>query len=263
VIEVPILAASLTLNKGDFIRTGPRGAVYLSARKAIQEVVQRQLALWGDAREQPEPTPPRSVRAMERDLERVLLELSEGFPLLAALVEQRRGGQKRLPLGQQGNPDDDAGFGPSLFGNRAEEPGLHADVVDAPGGVQADPAQPVGQSPTERPPRSESPPDGAVFPLPRAAKRPVRLGLAVKFEDRPEDPELGRLLESTVFINQAHPAYRRAAASRSEGYHIALAVALALAPLAVEAAGEHAFVTTFLARWGEAVSSPTRYRGKS
>ena len=54
-------------------------------------------------------------------------------------------------------------------------------------------------------------------------------------------------------MNEAHPAYRRAAASRSGGYHVALAVALALAPLAVEPAKEHGFVTTFLARWGEAI----------
>jgi hypothetical protein len=42
------------------------------------------------------------------------------------------------------------------------------------------------------------------------------------------------LVESRVWVNEAHPAYRRAVASRSEGYHLALAVALALAPLAVE-----------------------------
>jgi hypothetical protein len=88
------------------------------------------------------------------------------------------------------------------------------------------------------------------------------LGLAVQFEERPGDLELGRLVESTVFINRAHPAWQRAAASRSEGYHVALSVALALAPLAVEPAGEHAFVTTFLSRWGEAVSgrAPSRRR---
>ena len=40
----------------------------------------------------------------------------------------------------------------------------------------------------------------------------------------------------------------RAVASRSEGYHIALAVAQALSRLAVEPANEHAFVTTFLTR---------------
>jgi hypothetical protein len=41
-------------------------------------------------------------------------------------------------------------------------------------------------------------------------------------------------------------------ASRSLGYHTALAVALALAPLAVEAADEHGFITQFLAHWGGA-----------
>jgi hypothetical protein len=102
-----------------------------------------------------------------------------------------------------------------------------------------------------------------VLPEPRAARRPIKLGLAVQFEERPGDSELGRLVESTVFVNRAHPAFQRAAASRSEGYHIALSVALALAPLAVEAAGEHAFVTEFLSRWGEAVSGTLRPRRKS
>jgi hypothetical protein len=70
---------------------------------------------------------------------------------------------------------------------------------------------------------------------------------------RPDEPELGRLVESTVWVNEAHPAYRRAAASRSEGYHLALAVAMALAPLAVEPAQERAFVNLFLASWGGAL----------
>jgi hypothetical protein len=113
-IEVPALAASLTLNKGDFIRTGQRGAAYLAFRKAIQEAVVRQLAAWGDNRDQTETVRPRAMRAVERDLERVLLELSEGFPLLASLVEHRRGGQKRLPLTPQTGARDGLGFGPEL-----------------------------------------------------------------------------------------------------------------------------------------------------
>ncbi|HBR48793.1 MAG TPA: hypothetical protein DEA71_01800, partial [Nitrospira sp.] len=72
------------------------------------------------------------------------------------------------------------------------------------------------------------------------------------------DPDLGRLVESTVVINDAHPAYRRAVASRSEGYHIALAVALALARLAVPPAEAHEFVTAFLVRWGEALDGARR-----
>jgi hypothetical protein len=49
-IEVPGLAESLTLNKADFIRSGPRGALYLAYRKALQEAVSSQLAAWGDSR---------------------------------------------------------------------------------------------------------------------------------------------------------------------------------------------------------------------
>jgi hypothetical protein len=57
-------------------------------------------------------------------------------------------------------------------------------------------------------------------------------------------------VDSTIWINDAHPAYTRALASRSLGYHTALAVALALAPLAVGARDEHMFITQFLAHWG-------------
>lgn len=71
-------------------------------------------------------------------------------------------------------------------------------------------------------------------------------------ESRPGDPELGRLVDSTIWINEAHPAYTRAVASRSLGYHSALAVALALAPLAVEPSQEHAFITQFISQWGGA-----------
>ncbi len=63
-----------------------------------------------------------------------------------------------------------------------------------------------------------------------------------------------------MWINETHPAYRRAAASRSEGYHLAVAVALALAPLAVESAKEHGFLTAFLSAWGAAMDRRKRRR---
>ena len=75
------------------------------------------------------------------------------------------------------------------------------------------------------------------------------------------DAALSRLVESTVWVNEAHPAYGRAVASRSEGYHLALSVGMALAPLAVDAAETHGFVTAFLARWGEAAERP-RHRAR-
>ena len=97
--EVPDLAACLTLSKNDFIRTGTRGATYLAYRKAIQEVVSQQLAAWGNA-SGAEARP--RVERLERDLERVLEDLADDFPLLQSLVDRRAGGQKRLPLPGRG-----------------------------------------------------------------------------------------------------------------------------------------------------------------
>jgi hypothetical protein len=99
-----------------------------------------------------------------------------------------------------------------------------------------------------------------VLPQPESARLPgtggkfrrATYGLSIQFESRADDDELGRLVENTVWVNDAHPAYRRAVSSRSLGYHLALTVALALAPLAVASSEEHFFVTRFLAEWGNA-----------
>jgi hypothetical protein len=82
----------------------------------------------------------------------------------------------------------------------------------------------------------------------------MRLALAIQFESREGDQGLGRLVETTVWVNTAHPAYQRAVASRAEPYHLALSVALALARVAVEPSQEHDFVEAFLARWGESAT---------
>ena len=114
-IEAPALAASLTLNKADFLRSGARGATYLAYRKALQEAVTTRLAEWGDgeAREAPRR---RATRPVEKDVEKVLLDLLRQFPLLAALVEKRPGGQRRLPTNARGNGDGATG----LLGSRRE-----------------------------------------------------------------------------------------------------------------------------------------------
>jgi len=62
---------------------------------------------------------------------------------------------------------------------------------------------------------------------------------------------VGRLVESTVWVNESHPAYRRAVTTHAEPYHVALTVGLTLAPLAAERGTIEEFVTAFLACWGE------------
>lgn len=255
-IEVPELAACLTLNKGDFIRVGPRGATYLGFRKAIQEAVARQLSAWGDERGSTEEAPPKEVRPLQRDLAQVLEDLALDFPLLSSLVEQRAGGQKRLPLGTGAKIVDGATFVSASIAEQAEGYGAPPPVAGANSGSGGAAPAPLPNQPN---PALQPNTNGSAILLTGqpGPRRPAHYGLDIQFEDCADDPEMGRLVESTVWINRAHPAYRRALASRSIGYHIALAVAMALAPLAVESAHEHGFVTTFLSRWGEALDKPS------
>jgi len=261
-IEVPELAACLTLNKGDFIRTGSRGAMYLAFRKAIQEAVSKQLAAWGDAREWTEDARPKEVRPLQRDLAQVLEELADEFPLLASLVERRAGGQKRLSLGSSGKVVDPRAFVTASVMQQAQAE-ENAEELKEPASEEIDGGSTVSSPSNGQPGDGESAQSvaaqdhGLLLPGKGGVRRPAHYGLDIQFEDRPQDLELGRLVESTVWVNRSHPAYRRALASRSIGYHIALAVALALAPLAVESASEHGFVTAFLSRWGELLDHPT------
>ncbi|OGF16467.1 MAG: hypothetical protein A2W00_12510 [Candidatus Eisenbacteria bacterium RBG_16_71_46] len=256
VIEVPALAECLTLNKADFIRSGARGATYLAYRKAVQEVVARQLERWGDTPGAAEESRRRAARPVERDLERVLLDMADDFPLLASLVERREGGQGRLPIGRPGAPTDDArALVAAALGRAAEATAIAED--DAPAATEENPAAPAAEGSDE--PSPEAAASGSLtLPAARGPRRPGRYGLTIQFERRPDDAGMARLVESCVWVNEAHPAFRRAAASRSEGYHLALAAAMALAPLAVEPAHAHAFVTAFLARWGEALEPAGR-----
>lgn len=249
VVEAPALAACLTLNKVDFIRSGQRGATYLAYRKALQEAVSNQLAAWGSGNEEQDRLRHRATRPVERDMEQVLIDLARRFPLLSALVEHRPGGRRRLPMGKLVTGADGSlplplSLGPPLADE--EEPSSDATPPPSPNGDG-------GITPNE--PRPPSPSPSIDLPATRGPKRPARLGLTIQYESRPEDSNLGRLVESTVWVNDAHPAYRRAAASRAEGYHLALTVALALASVAAEPPHQHAFVTAFLSRWGESVSS--------
>lgn len=260
-IEIPALAECLTLNKADFLRTGARGSIYLLHRRAVQEAVAAQLAAWGNE-ESPRTDALRRRRArpMERDLATVLVDLAEDFPLLSSLVDRQAGGQRRLPVAAR------AARGEALTAVAPVSPdAIGAESAPLPGWSSPEPAAPPADSPETTATPSDLPAETPALPAPASnrgrLRRPGRYGLTIQFESRPDDDALGRLAETTVWVNEAHPAFVRAAASRSEGYHLAATVALVLAPLAVEAHETHDFVTAFLAHWGRAVAEKGRRRG--
>ncbi|MGQ0814420.1 MAG: ATP-binding protein [Gemmatimonadota bacterium] len=246
-IEVPELAEALTLNKGDFMRTGARGALFLAYRKAIQESAAGLLGEWGALPPAKAERQPR-VRPIERDLQKVLAGLADDFPLLATLAARSAGGQRPLPLANS------TGVGEELYPSAQELEGEAAEAMAAPAPLPEAAGEEASETVTSGATSPEPVPITGDVALPGRARRraAAKLSLEIRFETLDDAAALGRLIESTVWINDAHPAYRRAAASRSEGYHIALAVALALAPLAVETEKVEDFVSVFLARWGEA-----------
>jgi hypothetical protein len=238
-VEAPALAQCLTLNKADFIRSGQHGALYLAYRKAIQEVVSFQLAEWGLSRDRAEQERRRAARPVERDLEKVLLDLADEFPLLSTLVERRSGGQRRLPLGivAEGARAALAVAGPEPAHDKSSpESAESPESTDQPESTATEPEPPAAST---------------LDTASRGPRRPARYHLKIEFEQRPDVNELARLAETTVWVNAAHPAYRKADRSRSMGYHLALSTAMALARLAVEPAEAQDFVSSFMARWGE------------
>jgi hypothetical protein len=171
-------------------------------------------------------------------------------------VERREGGQRKLPMG-----DHEAGR------RLAAGAGL-ATVAPEPEAARAEAAsEGDGGTPPATPRESEEAPEEVAppasplsLPVTKGPRRPARYGLTIQFESRSDSPDLARLVESTVWVNDAHPAHLRAVASRSEGYHVALSVAMALAPLAAEPEREREFLAAFLERWGRAL--PRRGRSR-
>jgi hypothetical protein len=263
-VEAPGLSASLTLNKADFLRSGPRGLVYLGYRRAIQQAIAAQLAEWGQGPGVEDRAQRRIARPVERDLETILVDLAADFPALAALVERRPGGQRRLPSGAAARDSAGAAIPTGLVAAPAVAGGPQAEREAEPPPPESDPEVVPDQQPSpETAVEPGTTPEAAEASLAtpanaRGPRKPTRYGLSIQFEERPDSPELSWLMEARVFVNTAHPAYRRAAASRSEGYHTALSVAMALAPLAADARGTHEFVTRFLARWGETLKRDGR-----
>jgi len=270
-IEVPGLAESLTLNKADFIRTGPRGAMYLAYRKGIQEAVAGPLAAWGAGTDaHGEQARRRKIRPLERDLTDILSGVADDFPLVASLIERRAGGQKRLSLASGLDGGSRPGIAAGHLAAAKQDgdttaptawSGVPEPLPTPPAGPTAEAAhEDEGDVPSREATDAGKSGEDVTWPAGRGRRRRSRIGLSLQFESRPDDPNVGRLVESTVWINEAHPAYLRAAASRAEAYHLALTVALSLAPLAAEPLQTHAFVTTFLSRWGEAIARPGRRR---
>ncbi|MEO5762876.1 MAG: ATP-binding protein [Vicinamibacteria bacterium] len=257
-IELPALAESLTLNKGDFVRSGIRGALYLMCRKALQETVTAQLQAWGeDTAANDDAARRKAARPFERDLAGVLEDLSSAYPALASLVEHRPGfGGRKLKTVELRRAEAGLLFDDAVAANPGRADGASEETTEAEASAfpAADPsdAPSLDATPATDPlvPGESEVFTGQTAQQPAFVRKVGRYGLSLSFESRPDDHSMGRLVENTLTVNVAHPAYQRAERTRAEGYHLALVAAMSLAKLTVETQDYDAFMTDFLRVWG-------------
>ncbi len=239
IVEIPKLSEILTINKADFLKDAGSLQKYYRYRKAIQEAIEPILRDFGEISEARE-RPKKDLRPLEKELERVLENMLNDFPELNPLFGRKRKGEP--VTGTIADPD-------------APEIGTITEGLDIMTGTQGGGGEGAGieatqgNMPGERiepgPPKTEA---GRQHEGSR--KRP---GLMIGFEDNENRQELGWLMESTVWINKGHPAYRRVINSDAENYHIVLSVAWVLSGYLEGEKSAQAFIDRFLSKWGSRI----------
>jgi len=237
IAEVPQLSEILTTNKADFLKDTNSLQKYYRYRKAIQEAIEPILRELGEVN-LPKERIDKDFRPIEREIEKVLENMLEEFPELSPLLGRRLKGEPVKGI----IPDADAApigkivEGVEVMtgtkGGRGEGKGIEATEGEFAGErIEKNP------NPTER---------GREYKGKR--RRP---GLMIGFEDDPRRYDLGWLMENTVWINKAHPAYQRAMDSGAENYHIVLAVAWVLSNHLEGKKSPQEFLNRFLSNWGK------------
>jgi len=239
IVEIPQLSEILTINKADFLKDAGSLQKYYRYRKAIQEAIEPILRDFGEisgAREKPE----KDLRPLEKEIERILENMLNDFPELNPLLGRKRKADNVMGV----IPDSDAPEMGTISEGVDIMTGTRGDSGEG-AGVEATPGNMAGEKIELNSEKNEA---GRQHEGRR--KQP---GLMIGFEDNENREELGWLIESTVWINKGHPAYRRAINSDAENYHIVLSVAWVLSGYLEGEKSSQMSINRFLSSWGSRI----------
>lgn len=236
VVEIPALSELLTTNKADFLKDANSLQKYYRYRKAVQQAIEPVLRQLGEAA-LPRERAGKDSRPLEREVERVLGGMLNDFPELSPLMGRLRRGEEVAGI----IPDPEA----ALVGRIAEGVDAMTGTYGG-GGEGAGTETAPGLLPGERIEANENPTE----PGQQHQGRRRRPGLMIGFQDQPEREDLAWLVENTVWVNTAHPAYTRASEGGAMNYHVILCVAWALSGYLEGERSPQDFVNRFLSVWG-------------
>ncbi len=254
-VEIPALAEILITNKSDFLSDQTSLKKYYRYRKAVQEALLQALPLYGEftgIEERGKSS--KEVRELSREIEYTLEQLSESFPELLSFVGIRK---KRVEVpaelgilssseGEGEAHERERGVGDTeLIGDTSQ---TESEAVD----LSGDKAE---RQSAEQTAAEET--LGLIFSEDGILRRRIskkRPGLKIFFQEFENDGAtsvLGRLVEDTVVVNTAHPAWKKAKDARLDEYHILTTVALVLSEFLQPERSVQEFVSAFFARWGQ------------
>lgn len=226
-VEVPGFSEILTTNKNDFLTDATSLKKYYRYRKAIQETLLSVLEEIGESKFEIGQDKIKRLRPLEKEIERTLGGLIDDFPELSPLISVKRKIMFTSGVSLEGSEkisETVPGTTENINKDAREEPILSK----------------------ERPKRhKESSGD------PGHKGRGRGPGVEIQFEDNLALGSLGRMIENTLVINTAHPAFAKAKGEGLEEYHIVLSAAWILSNFVDEDKAPREFINSFLSAWGQ------------
>ena len=267
IVEIPGLSTILTTNKADFLRDTSSLQKYYKYRKAILEAIEPILNKFSELSE-PIKKKEKRLNSFEKEIGLVLDNIMEEFPELDPLIGKK--GRSKIASGFISNTGE-AGFknagidiDAAIAGIEKEADGTFAgDVLQNDGnggdeGINGDKNN--GDNSDKIDNKIENGdaylnnPDiaaeaGIYGKQHKINRKPS--GLMIDFYENNDSGEPGKLGENTVWINKAHPAFKKAERNGNENYHIAISIALVLSGYLNESKSTKEFINKFLSAWGK------------
>ncbi len=224
----------LTTNKNDFLSDANSLKKYYKFRKAAQEAVLPILQDMGETASPADIAPEKILRPLSQSITGALTSLVGDFPELETLIGQHR-------TEALGSP-------------RKEKDDKKITVAEPPADYGGDGAgQDSGNRPDADPEGEKSAPTPAGIADDSKSKtvrtKTAGLKLVLGEIDNENGAILGRVMEDTLTVNTAHPAWKKAKQKGLEEYHIVITVASVLSQFLESEKNPRDFLNRLLIAW--------------